>query len=343
MESTVKLARENIRSLKPYSSARDEYTGSDGIFLDANENPYGKLNRYPDPHHRKLKKKISSLYGISEERVFLGNGSDEAIDLLYRIFCVPGKDSAMIFPPTYGMYEVAAGVNDIKTVKVPLNAEFDIDINAVRKHITDRKLKLVFICSPNNPTSNSFTREKITEIIENFGGIVAVDEAYIDFSARESLVPLTEKYNNLVILRTFSKAWGAAGIRVGMVIGNPEIIGLLYKVKPPYNISTPNQLSALKKLARIEKHKERIEKIIAERKYLESRLEKIGIVEKVYPSDSNFLLIRVKDPDTVYKLLAEKKIIVRNRNSVVRGCLRITVGKKKENRKLIGELKKIVK
>jgi len=341
MSRIDKLARSNIRDLVPYSSARDEYSGSKGIFLDANENPFGKLNRYPDPHHTKLRKAISSFYNIPVENIFLGNGSDEAIDLLFRIFCVPGRDRALTFSPTYGMYEVSAAVNDVGMIKVPLDPAFDIDSGAVERHLKDSRLKLIFICSPNNPTSNSFSREKIISVIEKSSGIVAVDEAYIDFSINKSLVSLIGKYRNLVILRTFSKAWGAAGIRIGMVMGNPEIIDLLYKVKPPYNISTLNQKAALRRMKEPGKYKRQIESIKSEKIRLIAKLGRLGIVEKIFPSDSNFLLVKVKDADTIYNILTEKSIIVRNRNSVVPGCLRITVGKKKENDCLLNELKMI--
>lgn len=341
MNKTKNLVRDNIRVLTPYSSARDEYSGKKGIFLDANENPFGRLNRYPDPHHRSLRSALSTMNGISEEKIFLGNGSDEAIDLLFRIFCNPGSDKALTFSPTYGMYEVCADVNDIRMIKVPLDKDFMIDIKGVRKHLSDKKLKIVFICSPNNPTSNSFEKEKIVEMVENFRGIVVIDEAYIDFSDRPSLVSLTDKYENLVILRTFSKAWGAAAIRVGMVIANREIISYLYKVKPPYNISTINQKAALRRLSKPEKYRKQIDKIKAERGKLAEKLEKLEITETVFPSDANFLLVRVKDAESIYKLLTKKNIIVRNRSSVIANCLRITVGTEEENKKLIKELKKI--
>jgi histidinol-phosphate aminotransferase len=341
MKRADSLARENIKDLIPYSSARDEYSGSKGIFLDANENPFGKLNRYPDPHHRKLKESLSKYKGIAAENIFPGNGSDEAIDLIFRIFCDPGKDKALTFTPTYGMYEVSAAVNDVEMIKVPLDKNFNIDPQAASQFLKDDLVKLVFICSPNNPTSNSFEREKVIEIIENFNGIVVVDEAYIDFSEKESFIRLTAKYDNLIVLQTFSKAWGAAGIRVGMAYADSSIISYLYRVKPPYNISQLNQKAALKRLGRPDKYRRQIRRIKEEKERLISRLKKLTIIEYIYPSDANFLLVKVKDANFIYKQLADRKIIVRNRTSVIENCLRITVGKKIENNALIRELKKI--
>ncbi len=341
MDKIDDLVRKNIRELTPYSSARDDYSGEKGIFLDANENPFGKLNRYPDPHHRQLRAEISRFIEIPVENIFLGNGSDEAIDLLFRIFCEPGKDKALTFSPTYGMYEVSAAVNDVKMIRVPLNDDLDINTSGVTPFIHDNRLKLIFICSPNNPSSNSFDREKILTIIEGFNGIVVIDEAYIDFSSNPSLISLICKYNNLVILRTFSKAWGAAAIRVGMVFAQPAIISYLYRVKPPYNISTLNQKEALKRIRKPGKFRKQIEEIKAEREILSEKVRKLDITEKLYPSDSNFLFVKVKDADSIYDLLTSKNIIVRNRSSVIKNCLRITIGTHDENKKLIKELKKI--
>jgi len=341
MSRADNLVRKNIRDLTPYSSARDEYSGSKGIFLDANENPFGKLNRYPDPHHRKLREAVSRNKGVQAENIFLGNGSDEAIDLVFRIFCEPGKDKALTFTPTYGMYEVSAAVNNVKMVKVPLDKNFNIDPLSIESIINDPLLKLIFICSPNNPTSNSFERSRIVGIIEKFNGIVVIDEAYIDFSDKDSFIPLTAKYDNLVVLQTFSKAWGAAGIRVGMAFAEPGIISYFYRVKPPYNISLLNQRAAISRLAKPVKYVKQINRIKEEKRRLITRLKKIDIIEYIYPSDANFLLVKVKDADLVYKQLAEKNIIVRNRTSVVENCLRITVGTKRENNTLVRELKKI--
>jgi histidinol-phosphate aminotransferase len=341
MNRTDSLVRQNIMDLTPYSSARDEYSGSKGVFLDANENPFGKLNRYPDPHHRKLREALGRKKGIPAENIFLGNGSDEAIDLLFRIFCNPGKDKALTFTPTYGMYEVSASVNDIEMIKVPLDKNFNIDLQGTTGNLKDGQVKLVFICSPNNPTSNSFELEKIITVIENFSGIVVIDEAYIDFSEQDSFLPLIAKYDNLVVLQTFSKAWGAAGIRVGMAFASTQIISYLYKVKPPYNISSLNQKAALKRLNNPVKYSKQIRKIKEEKERLSARLKKLGIIEYIYPSDANFLLVKVKDADFIYRQLAGHNIIVRNRTSVIENCLRITVGTKVENNSLIRELKKI--
>jgi histidinol-phosphate aminotransferase len=341
MNRADSLARKNIRELTPYSSARDEYSGSRGIFLDANENPFGKLNRYPDPHHLKLRKALGLKKGVAVENIFIGNGSDEAIDLIFRIFCDPGKDKALTFIPTYGMYEVSAAVNDVGMVKVPLDKNFNISSEAAFPFLNDETLKVVFICSPNNPTSNSFDRKEIIRIIENFKGVVVIDEAYIDFSDGESFLPLTGRYDNLIVLQTFSKAMGAAGIRVGMAFACKEIISYMYRVKPPYNISILNQKAALERLGNPTKYSGQIRKIKKEKLKLISRLKKLALIEYIYPSDANFLLVRVLDANRIYSMLAEKHIIVRNRTSVVENCIRITVGKKYENKRLIRELKKI--
>jgi histidinol-phosphate aminotransferase len=341
MSRADNLARKNIRDLTPYSSARDEYSGSKGIFLDANENPFGKLNRYPDPHHRKLREAVGKNKGISVGNIFLGNGSDEAIDLVFRIFCEPGKDKALTFTPTYGMYEVSAAVNNVKMEKVSLDKNFNIDPLSINSIINDPLLKLIFICSPNNPTSNSFERNRIIEVIEKFNGIVVIDEAYIDFSDKGSFIPLTAKYDNLIVLQTFSKAWGAAGIRVGMAFAEPGIISYFYRVKPPYNISLLNQKAALKRLSKPVKYRNQVRKIKEAKERLIIRLKKLAIIEYIYLSDANFLLVKVRDANSVYRQLADRNIIVRNRTSVIENCLRITVGKEAENLRLIRELKKI--
>jgi histidinol-phosphate aminotransferase len=341
MNRIESLVRKNIRDLIPYSSARDEFSGREGIFLDANENPFGKLNRYPDPHHRKLKKEISRYRGIPEENIFLGNGSDEIIDLVFRIFCDPGKDRALTFTPSYGMYEVSAAINDTGIVKVPLTPEFDIDLNSAMITLNDSSLKVVFICSPNNPTGNNFSREKIRAIIENFKGIVVIDEAYIDFSGKKSFISLVPAYENLVVMQTFSKSLGAAAIRVGMAFAGADIIRYFYRTKPPYNISQLNQREALKRISESSKFIKQVRLIISQRIKLSKSLSKLGITEYVYPSDSNFILVKVKDAGLIYRILTEKKIIVRNRSSVAENCLRITVGKPSENKKLLKALSKI--
>ena len=341
MNKTDSLVRKNIRSLIPYSSARDEFHGTAQIFLDANENPYGSLNRYPDPYHKKLRSAVGKIKSITPENIFLGNGSDEVIDLIYRVFCDPGVDKALTFTPTYGMYEVTAAVNDIKMIKIPLDSSFNINMQSLIPSLNDNKLKLIFICSPNNPTGNCFKRDSIIEIIEKFRGIVVIDEAYIDFSDNQSFLSLIGRYENIIVLQTFSKAWGAAAARVGMAFSNPVIIKYLYRVKPPYNISELNQKEALRRLEFPEKYRKQILTIKCERRRVEKLIEKLDITLEIYPSDANFLLVKVKDPDQIYKKLIEKGIIVRNRSSVVQNCLRITIGTKTENNKLVTELRRI--
>ncbi len=335
------LVRKNVKKLTPYSCARDEYQGSEGIFLDANENPYGNLNRYPDPYQKELKAAIAGFKGSVEESIFLGNGSDEIIDLCFRVFCNPGNDKALTFTPTYGMYEVAASVNDVEMIKVPLNSYFQIDLERTLPKLTDRYLKLIFICSPNNPTGNAMNFPDVEQIIRTFNGIVVIDEAYIDFSEKPSFRELSVKYPNVILMQTFSKAFGLAAVRVGMAFSNPDIIKYLNKIKPPYNISTVNQRTALSKLKRIEEYKNQVGRIRKEKARLLSDLEKIPYILKVYPSDANFLLVKVKNATYIYNKLLGSGIIVRNRSCVVDNCLRITVGTKNENDRLIKALKTI--
>lgn len=330
-----------MRALVPYSCARDEYEGKEGIFLDANESPFGPLNRYPDPRQRELRAAISSLKGIAEENIFLGNGSDEVIDLCYRIFCNPGTDRALIFPPTYGMYQVSAAINDTEIIKVPLDENFDIDIPAVTPLLEDELLKLIFICSPNNPTGNCMDSGRIEFIIRNFHGIVVLDEAYTDFSGRPSFIEKTRVFDNLLVMQTFSKAMGMAAARIGMAFAAPDILKYFFRMKPPYNISTLNQEAALEKLKDIKPITVQAETLVAERRRLAEKLVTIPMVEKVWPSDANFLLVRVKDADAIYNKLIENSIIVRNRSREVSGCLRITTGTRSENDRLLDELNKI--
>lgn len=334
-----KLVRENVIQLSPYSCARDEFNGKTGIFLDANENPYGGLNRYPDPYQKELKNAISKIKAIDEEKIFLGNGSDEIIDLCFRVFCNPGIDKVLTFTPTYGMYTVSASVNDVEVISVPLNSSFQIDLKRTEPLLSDKNLKLVFICSPNNPTANSMNYEDVEYIIRKFEGIVVVDEAYIDFSEKPSFIKLVGKYPNLIIMQTFSKAFGLASVRVGIAFSNPQIIKFFNKIKPPYNISTINQRAALKKLTQKDQLKNLVIRIKKERSRLFTILSKMEIVEKVYPSDANFLLVKVKNADHIYNLLVDKNIIVRNRSKIIDNCLRITIGKRTENDKLIKTLK----
>jgi histidinol-phosphate aminotransferase len=336
-----KLVRENVIRLTPYSCARDEYTGSPGIFMDANENPFGKLNRYPDPYQKELKAAVSGFKGIEEEKIFLGNGSDEIIDLCFRIFCKPGVDKVLTFTPTYGMYEVAASVNDVRVLKVPLNGSFQINIEKTEPLLSDPDLKLIFICSPNNPTGNSINSSDVEYLISTFNGIVVIDEAYIDFSDKPSFMKLTGKYPNLIVMQTFSKAFGLASVRVGMAFSGSEIIHFFNKVKPPYNISTINQEAALRKLGKTDEYVRQVRRIKEEKLRLADRLKNISLTEEVYPSDANFLLVKVKDANYIYNTLVKKSIIVRNRSSVIGNCLRITVGKPGENNKLINALKSV--
>lgn len=337
-----KLVRENILRLTPYSCARDEYQGKSGIFMDANENPYGTLNRYPDPYQRELKAGISAYKGVEEEKIFLGNGSDEIIDLCFRIFCNPGVDKVLTFTPTYGMYEVSASINDIKLIKVPLNSEFQIDLSAVLPMLTDKNLKLIFICSPNNPTGNSMNYADVETILKNYNGILLIDEAYIDFSNKPSFISLIDKYPNLIVMQTFSKAFGLAAVRVGMAFSGNTIIKLFNKVKPPYNISKINQMAVLQKLEKGDELKILVAKINKEKLRVSSALKKLKLTENVFPSDANFLLVKVKDANYIYNALVKKNIIVRNRTSVVNNCLRITIGTRTENNILINTLKTIV-
>ncbi len=341
MTDTDKLLRENIRSLVPYSCARDEFRGKDEIFMDANENPYGTLNRYPDPYQLELKSSISRIRGVPEENIFLGNGSDEIIDLCFRIFCNPGVDKALTFSPTYGMYEVSAAINNVELIKVPLSGDFQIETKNVLPFLKDPRLKLIFICSPNNPTGNSMDGSAIESVISTFNGIVIIDEAYIDFSEQPSFITRLKSYRNLIVMQTFSKAMGLAAARVGLAFMAPPMVRYFNKVKPPYNISAINQKAALKSLARSELLKNRVRRIKNERERLTGCLREMNIIERVFKSDSNFILVKTRNADLIYSILVDNKIIVRNRNKVVPGCLRITVGTISENNKLIKILRKI--
>lgn len=332
------IVRPNIWSLQPYSSARDEFTGTEGIFLDANENPYGDNNRYPDPHQRVLKQKLSELKGneIKPENIFIGNGSDEVIDLAYRIFCEPGKDKVIICPPTYGMYEVSANINNVGIIRVPLTENFQLNIEEI---LNQEEAKVVFICSPNNPTGNNL--EDINKLLSNFKGLVIVDEAYIDFSTEESFISKIDKYSNLLVMQTFSKAWGLASARVGVAYASADIIGLMNKTKPPYNVSAPNQAKAIEALSNYSDYKEQLNIILKQRDYLRDELAKLDIVKKIYPSDANFLLIEVNDANNTYNSLVAKSIVTRNRTTQINNCIRITVGTPEENLELLNELRKI--
>jgi histidinol-phosphate aminotransferase len=337
------LIRGNIRSMKPYSSARDEFKGEAEIFLDANENPYPtNYNRYPDPLQLQVKKKLGKLKGASPENIFLGNGSDEGIDLLIRAFCEPNRDSILITEPTYGMYAVCAEVNAVNIQKVTLTEDFDLDVDSILQKV-DTTTRIIFLCSPNNPTGNLLSREKITHILSKFNGIVAVDEAYIDFSKSKSFVKDLKEFPNLVVLQTFSKAWGLAALRLGMCFASWEIIGVLNKIKYPYNVNIVTQQVALAALKKPERKDKAVKEIIKERKLLAKELSTLRVTEHVYPSDGNFLLARVTDAPGIYRYLMNKKIIVRDRSKVTlcNNCIRITVGTPSENKRLIKALKKL--
>ncbi len=338
-----KLVRKNVLSLKPYSSARDDFKGNASVYLDANENPFSTLyNRYPDPHQNKLKQKISILKKIPVNQIFLGNGSDEPIDLLIRAFCEPGIDNVLIPQPTYGMYSVSAEINNVSIKAVTLTADFDLDVEAI-KGTWDSHTKLIFLCSPNNPSGNLLSTDKIIQILQEFKGIVIVDEAYIDFTNLPGFIPMLKQYPNLVVLQTLSKAWGLAALRLGMCFASPEIIAILNKIKPPYNISILSQTAAEEGLDNESAKNEWVLKIIAERKNLEQELQKIKIVKKLYTSDANFLLVKIVKAKDVYQKLVERGVIVRDRSNVIlcEDCLRITVGTPEENRALTNELNAI--
>lgn len=336
-------ARPNIREMKPYSSARDEFHGSASVFLDANENPYNApYNRYPDPMQWRLKEKVAEVKGVSKECILLGNGSDEPIDLVMRAFCEPGRDSILTLDPTYGMYEVAASINQVACRKVRLTPDFQIDLPALMNAI-DGTVRAIYLCSPNNPTGNSLDRESLYYVLEHYEGIVVIDEAYIDFSTRSSFTQVLGKYPNLVVLQTLSKAWGAAGIRLGMAFASPEIIALLNKIKYPYNVNQLTQEKAFELLENQAQMQAQLAQILFERTRLQKELTSLPLVRKIYPTDANFILVDVGDADYIYQKLVERGIIVRNRNRVTLcvGCLRITVGTKEENDALLNALKTI--
>ena len=337
------LIRENIKSLEAYSSARDEFKAmsSEFVFIDANENPFDTgLNRYPDPQQTLVKEALSKLKGISEEQILLGNGSDEVLDLIFRVFCEPRVDNVIVLPPTYGMYEVLANTNAIKLVKIPLVENFQPNVKEIIKG-QDAKTKLLFLCSPNNPTANSFDANKIETLIKEFNGIVVIDEAYIDFSIEDSWLCRLDEFPNLIVTQTLSKAYGLASIRLGICYASKEIISILNKIKPPYNVNQLTQDVALQSLFNQEKVKNEIAIIISERNQLIRDLQNVEIVEKVYPSDANFLLVQVDDATLRYKQLVKLGIIARNRTTQILcdNCLRFTVGTTDENKKLINTLK----
>jgi len=339
-----KLLRENIKNLTPYSSARDEYQGEASVYLDANENAYGspldeQYNRYPDPLQYNVKKRLSEIKGVPIRNIFLGNGSDEAIDILFRAFCNPGVDNVIIVPPTYGMYQVSANINDVALRRVPLTDEYQLNLEGIAEAI-DEHTKLIFICSPNNPTGNSINRDDIETLLANFNGLIVVDEAYINFSRQKTFIQELTEYANLVVLQTLSKAWGLAGLRVGMAFASEEIIEVMNKVKPPYNINEASQQLALKALENVDQVNEWIKETLKERDNLVLALKNFDFVLDIYPSDANFILVKTTDPKAIYNFLVQHGIIVRDRSKVelCEGSLRITVGTPEENNILIKSL-----
>lgn len=336
-----KLLRENIRSLQPYSCARDEFKGEASVYLDANENPYNApFNRYPDPLQWEVKEQISKIKQVQAENIFLGNGSDEPIDLLYRAFCEPRVDNVVAIEPTYGMYKVSAAINDVEYRKVLLDEKFQFSADKLLA-ATNLYTKIIWLCSPNNPTGNSLNRDEIIKLLSSFEGIVVVDEAYIDFASEASFSEKLTQFPNLVILQTFSKAWGSAAIRLGMAFASLEIIAVLNKIKYPYNINILTQKQALKALKNAEQVNEWVKTLLEERTVLVEALQKLPFVQHIYPTDANFVLVKVDDANAVYQYLVNKSIIVRNRNTVslCLGCVRITVGTPGENKILLDELK----
>lgn len=343
MKDLEKLVRPNVWAMKPYSSARDEFHGSASVFLDANENPYNTpYNRYPDPMQSQLKERIAALKGIDPRSIFLGNGSDEPIDLIIRAFCEPGIDRIVSISPSYGMYEVAANVNNVEFCKVELDKSFDIPVEQLLEAANDW-VKVVYFCSPNNPTGNSLSRDRLYRVLDAFKGIVVIDEAYIDFSSEPSFLAELANYPNLVVLQTLSKAWGAAGIRLGMAFASPEIVAILNKIKYPYNINMLTQELALEILNSEDKMKEQLRAIFSERIRLQAALPTLSCVLHLYPTDANFILVDVGNANAAYKHLVKEGVIVRNRTNVAlcNGCLRITVGTVEENDALLAALKEL--
>ena len=339
------LVRKNILEMNSYSSARDEFENKKQklVFLDANESPFqNEINRYPNNKHIDLKQTLLELNQLSNGQIVLGNGTDEILDLIMRVFCDPGSDKIITIPPTYGMYDVIAKTNNVENIKVPLKSNFTLNLEELKKSFSE-KTKLLFLCSPNNPTGNSFSRKDIIDLIESFNGVVVIDEAYINFSSNSSLVSLINKYNNLIVTQTMSKAFGMAGIRLGVGFSNNKIVNYINKIKPPYNINLLTEKRALKELKNIDTIKTNIKIILEERNKLIDSLNELSFIIKVYPSDSNFILIKVDDADLRYKQLIEKGIVLRNRSKelLCDNCLRITIGTPYENELLIKNFKEL--
>ena len=336
-----KLVRPNILKLSPYSSARDEFMGQASIYLDANENPYGNLNRYPDPYQRELKQLLSERNKITTDRIFIGNGSDEIIDLLFRLFAQPGINKALTFSPSYGMYRVSAEINDVELIEIPLDENFQIDLNTTLPFLDDSNVKLIFICSPNNPTGNLLRSSEIEEIINRFSGIVVIDEAYIDFADAQSWNTRLSEFPNLIVTQTFSKARGLAAARLGIAYSNSEIVSLLNKLKPPYNVSSMNQQAGIESLKNDSKVAEQIQRITSERTRLLKELSTLAIVQRIYPTDANFILLEMENANDVYLKLTQKGIVVRNRSKLIPNTLRISIGTENENNILLTELNQL--
>ncbi|MBW8241498.1 histidinol-phosphate transaminase [Muricauda oceani] len=340
-----KLVRESVRKLQPYSSARDEYVsdGSEMLFLDANENPFDNgVNRYPDPYQRSLKSLLAEQKGLSERQILLGNGSDEVLDLIFRAFCEPNQDNIISLPPTYGMYKVLAGINAVENREVLLTTDFEPNVDEIQ-NVVDANSKLLFICSPNNPTGNAFKKEGIQKLLESFSGLVVIDEAYIDFSKDESWLSALKTYPNLIVTQTLSKAYGLAGIRLGICYASEEIIGVLNKIKPPYNVNQLTQQQALQRVLNQDLVKQEVQQILDEREELIKALNGLEFVKELYPTDANFVLAKVDDANKRYQQLLEKQVVVRNRSTqpLCENTLRFTVGTPEENKKLIAILKEL--
>lgn len=335
----AQLVRPNILSLKPYSSARDEFPGTEGVFLDANENPYGVLNRYPDPHQAILKQTIANEKNLSVNQIMIGNGSDEIIDLAFRIFCEPGKDKVLVCSPTYGMYRITADINNVEVVDIPLNEDFQLNTQLLLEVAERESVKIIFLCSPNNPTGNLL--KDIDIVLRQFEGIVFVDEAYIDFCSQKSLVEKLDEFPNLIVSQTFSKARGLANARVGMAFGAPEIIEFFNRVKPPYNVSGINQKAAVDALKDREGFKRNLYSILSEREKVIEALKKLRVIKNIFPTEANFVLVQCMHAGDVYQRLIEKKVIVRNRSTQIPDTLRISIGTPEENRLLIKSLKEL--
>ncbi|GAA4297783.1 histidinol-phosphate transaminase [Nibribacter koreensis] len=346
MFSIEKIIRPHLLGLKPYSSARDEFEGEASVYLDANENNLGSLaggvdyNRYPDPYQKTIKEKLAKLKGVKSEQIFIGNGSDEAIDLLVRLVCEPGQDEVLLLPPTYGMYEVSANIHNVGIQRVPLDSRFQPVFEKIAEKQTERT-KILFLCSPNNPTGNILEPATVEKLIQSFNGLVVVDEAYIDFTVSPSWSTRLEEFPNLVVLQTLSKAWGMAGLRLGMAFASPQIISLLNKIKPPYNVNVVTQelvSNALDKTAQLH---DMLEVIVQERTRVMDQFESLSLIEKVYPSDANFVLVQVPNANELYAYLLERGVVVRNRSTQpgCANCLRITIGTPEENDHLLDSLK----